>query len=146
MRNDDHSMLNEVYTVIEPWVRGACLGDLCRILSVESSARFLKVNFGCPGCGDRLTLYWDLANRDWVETMDLMDEKTGSKGERVGSFDFKAGAFDLKRLGRHVGLEEDISEFGTTSSNCSNLTEYQLSACFRILFEHIYHVLFLRQF
>jgi hypothetical protein len=147
MQYDDNSMpLNEVYTAIDPWACEACCGHLSRILSVEASSRFLKVKSRCPICGDQPTLYWDLANHDWVETMDLTDENTDSIKELVGSFDFKAGPFDVKRFGRRIGLEEDISEFGTTSSNCLNLTEYQLSTCFKMLFEHTYHVSFLHQF
>lgn len=143
MQDDDFIPLNEVYTRLEPWVCGACLGSLCRILSVEASLRFLKVNFGCPACGDRPVLFWDLANRDWVESVE--DEYTDSIGNGIGSFDFKAGPFDVKRFGRH-GLEEDIREVGTTSSNCPSLTDYQLRTCFRLLFEHTHHVLFLHQF
>ena len=146
MRYDDKSMpLNEVYTAIEPWACEAGCDHFCHILSIEASSRFLKVNFRCPTCGNQPLLFWDLEYHDWVETMDFMDEKTDSIGERVGSYDSNAGPFDVKRFGRQIGLEEYIGEIDTTAPSGPNLTERQLSNCFNMLFDHSCHVSFLRQ-
>jgi hypothetical protein len=139
MRHDNKSMpLHEVYTAIEPWACEACCGHFCHILSVEASSRFLKVGVRCPTCGNRPILFWDLENHDWVET----DENSDSIGECVGSFNSKAGQFDVKKFGRKIGLEGGID---TTAPSGPNLTEHQLSTCFNMLFEHSCHVSFLRQ-
>src|SRR5450755_2214403 len=144
--NHNPMPLNELYTAIEPWACEAGCGHFCDILSVEVSSRFLKVKFRCPTCGNEATQYWDLTNHDWVETMDLRGENTDSVGESVGSFNYEAGPFDVKRSGRRIELEEDIDEIGTTASNCSDMTKHQLDTCFKMLFERTYHVLLLRQF
>jgi hypothetical protein len=145
MQYDHNPMsLNELYTAIEPWASEAGCGHFCDILSVEVSSRFLKVKFRCPTCGNEAIAHWDLAKHDWVETMDL-NENTDSVGEFVGSFNYEAGPFDVKRFGRRIGLD-DIEEIITTASNYPDLTDHQLDTCLKMLFERTYQVFFLRQF
>ncbi len=133
--------LDQYYTLIHPWACEAGCQYLCEILSVETSALYLKVRYRCPACHAQMTRYYDPEKDGFVEASGVRSEGSINEARFV---DCRPCAFRLRcpvkevtsHIKRSVEVEDCIDTVASAAARyCPAMDERQVSHCFDKLFD-----------
>jgi hypothetical protein len=132
---------NTLYDQIEPWACEAGCGYICNLVSVETSAVFLRLKYQCPCCQAKMTRYYDLRNHGYVEAMGVKCENSQNESlfleSRPCAGRMKCPRIEFKKFFRRgIELEDCIEEIAKiVPEKCSGLSERELGHCFHKLFD-----------
>jgi hypothetical protein len=132
--------LDQHYTRMHPWACEAGCQYVCDIVSVETSAVYLKVRYRCPTCHAQMTRYYDPEKDGFVEASGI--RSAGSVNEdrfvdcRPCAFRLKCPVKEVTRFLRHgVEAGECVDDVAAAAAKqCPLMDERQQSHCFDKLF------------
>ena len=135
-----HMPLNQNYEPIKSWCCDAGCQWTCELVSIETSALFLKLKYRCPTCQAKVTRYYDLQKNGYVDAAGIRLQ--GSHNEatwvdrRPCSLREKC---PVSEVTRHIKKGREIEDFidavaSAAAKYCPAMDERQLPRCFVRLF------------
>ena len=133
--------LNQVYKPMQPWACEAGCQYLCDIVSVETSALYLKIRYRCPTCHAQMTRYYDPEKDGYVEASGTRSEGSLNEARFVNcrpcAFRLRCPVKEVTRFIKQGREAEDCIDAvaSAAAEHCPAMDERQVSHCFDKLFD-----------